>query len=145
MAAPSDTAGYQYYLLCSLLSILIAGSVVWASRRFTRQEEPRRVLRQPALMQPRPSFSDAYLAHETPREKGKEWEWEEIMPLSVSAIGASASSHWGLTDDPIQNEASLPLRAEVVVLIRMPDSGDKQLNDGDDLPYLDIGTCELDL
>ncbi|KAJ7512991.1 hypothetical protein B0H11DRAFT_15389 [Mycena galericulata] len=131
-------SAYRYYLIGAIITVTIAATVLWASRRSSQRNEPPQ--KPVATIQPRPRFFDAYLiTHEAEPGTANEWDWEDLMPLSVAAIGGASISLQDQPDPHAQDEISPPAHAEVAILLRMPGPS------GDDLPYLEVGTLELDL
>ncbi|KAJ7635104.1 hypothetical protein FB45DRAFT_1002511 [Roridomyces roridus] len=133
----ANISGYQYYLICAVMSIMVGGLIFWKSRGASRRnanandgatQQPQR----PDIVnQQRPIFYDAYVGGV--REKYESGlEWESMMPLTVSP----------LQPYDLQSEEGepppVPDRAQVAILLHMP-------GHDIDMPYLELGTLQVDV
>ncbi|KAJ6615149.1 hypothetical protein B0H10DRAFT_2042333 [Mycena sp. CBHHK59/15] len=151
-----DISGYRYYVVAAILFMVVIGVLAWLRWRYNQ----RRQLRQagptsPVLQQSKPEFFDAYLdpgAKDDARRE-KDWQWEDMTPLSVSTIGTTPWTPTLLDSTPRQDKHppkghdASSFNVLVAVIVAMPSAAAAAVTSEDDLqvPYLNIGVMNLNV
>ncbi|KAJ6584438.1 hypothetical protein B0H19DRAFT_1105054 [Mycena capillaripes] len=131
--------GVEYYILGSLVGILVVGLLLCLRWRIPRR---RAGLLSPSEenLEIKPPLYDAYLEQHEASGDIKS-RWEDIMPLAMSPIPL------GICAPPTTKGPNIAplLRARVSVLVHLPVPKQNEQRLGDESPLLDIGMLELDL